>query len=91
MEKYLPLGSIVTLENGNKKIMICGRIQEHVEQQQLYDYCACLYPEGIIDPKELYLFNNNQIDRVYFIGMQDEDEFAFRDFMEKQLTTIHNK
>lgn len=83
MKYYLPIGSIVLLKGGTKKVMICGRIQEHIEQHKIYDYCACLYPEGILDPEQMYLFQDEDIDKVFFIGMQDEEEFAFRELLEE--------
>lgn len=82
----MPVGSVITLKNGTKKIMICGRLQERDSDHQVFDYCACYYPEGILNPEELFLFNNSDIDQVYFVGFQDGDEFAFREFLhtEKQ-------
>ncbi|MDE6195774.1 MAG: DUF4176 domain-containing protein, partial [Erysipelotrichaceae bacterium] len=44
MKTFLPLGSIVTLKKGNKKLMICGRVQVYEENQKTYDYCASKYP-----------------------------------------------
>lgn len=55
MKELLPIGSVVMLKGGNKRVMICGRIQTHVETGKTYDYCACYYPEGIINPRELFL------------------------------------
>lgn len=83
MKKYLPIGSVVLLKGGNKRVMIVGRIQIRMEDKKVYDYSACLYPEGIIDPKQLYLFNNEDIDMVYFIGMQDAEELKFRGRLEE--------
>ena len=78
MKNLLPLGSVVLLKGGKKRVMICGRMQIRVQDNAMFDYSACLYPEGIIDPKKLYLFNNEDIDMVYFVGMQDTEEFEFR-------------
>ena len=44
-----------------------------------------MYTEGIINPNELYLFNNDDIDIIYFVGMQDSEEFAFREYMNEKL------
>lgn len=88
MKEYLPIGSIVLLKGGKKRLMICGRVQRKAGGDKLYDYCACYYPEGILDPKELFLFNNEDIDRVYFIGMQDEEEFRFRGFIEEKMKEL---
>lgn len=85
MKKLLPLGSVVLLNGGKKRVMICGRMQTRVQDNTLFDYSACLYPEGIVDPKKLYLFNNEDIDMVYFVGMQDTEEFEFRARIEEEL------
>jgi len=85
MKKLLPLGSVVMLNGGKKRVMICGRMQTRVQDNTMFDYSACLYPEGIIDPKKLYLFNNEDIDMVYFVGMQDTEEFEFRSRIEEEM------
>jgi len=85
MKKLLPLGSVVLLNGGKKRVMICGRMQTRVQDNTMFDYSACLYPEGIIDPKKLYLFNNEDIDMVYFVGMQDTEEFEFRSRIEEEM------
>lgn len=81
MKDFLPIGSVVLLKNADKKLMICGRIQTQSGDPKIYDYSGCLYPEGMISPKQMYLFNNEDILRVYYIGMQDEEEFKFRKYM----------
>ena len=77
MDKYLPIGSVVLLKNGRKKIMIYGRKQMHVETGEAWDYLACLYPEGNINEEFMYLFNHDQIDKVYYLGYEDEEEKRF--------------
>ena len=53
-DEFLPIGSVVLLEGGNKRIMICGRIQAQAGSDIIYDYSACYYPEGIVDPKSMF-------------------------------------
>lgn len=77
MEKYLPIGSIVTLKGGEKKIMIYRRKQRQTGTNNIWDYIACLYPEGNINEEYMYLFNHEQIDRIHFLGYQDKEEFEF--------------
>ena len=89
MKNYLPLGSVVLLKGGSKRIMICGRVQTRVEDNTVFDYSACLYPEGFIDAQSMYLFNNEDIDMVYYIGMQDVEEFQFRDRIDKELEKLN--
>ena len=83
MKKLLPIGSVVLLKNASKKLMICGRIQAQLEEEApvVYDYSGVLYPEGMLSPDQLYLFNNEDIETVYYMGMQDEEEFKFRKYL----------
>ncbi len=86
MEKsLLPIGSVVLLKGGKKRLMICGRIQTDVATGIMYDYSACYYPDGILNSKELFMFNNDNIKRLFFIGFQDGEELAFRQFIENEL------
>lgn len=52
MKDLLPIGSVVTLKEGKKKLMIIGRIQENEKTKKLYDYAGCNWPEGYMD--EMY-------------------------------------
>lgn len=90
MKSLLPIGSVVLLNGGEKRLMICGRVQTDVATGKTYDYSACFYPDGIISSKELFMFNNENIRKIFFIGFQDGEEFAFRQFMEEQLSTKEN-
>lgn len=75
----LPIGSIVLLKGGDKRIMICGRIQAKEGENTIYDYSACYYPEGIVDASAMFFFNRDAIERIFFIGFQDEEELDFRE------------
>ena len=75
INKLLPIGSVVTLNRISKKVMIIGRFQK--SNNKIFDYAGCLYPEGYLQPDKSIVFNNSDIDIIYFIGMQDLDEFEF--------------
>lgn len=77
-DEFLPIGSVVLLEGGNKRIMICGRIQAQAGSDIIYDYSDCYYPEGIVDPKSMFFFNRDAIETVYFRGYEDQDELDYR-------------
>ncbi len=74
----LPLGSVITLKKGQQRLMIVGRFQEERSSGQLFEYSAVLWPVGMISSNQVYLFNGDDIDRVYFLGLQDSQEFTFR-------------
>ena len=46
IKKLLPIGSVVLLEEGKKRLMIYGIKQTEQETQQEYDYIGVVYPEG---------------------------------------------
>lgn len=77
-KNMLPIGSVVLLKGGDKKIMICGRIQAKDGEDAIYDYSACYYPEGIVDASSMFFFNRDAIETVYFLGFQDKEELDFR-------------
>lgn len=77
-KNLLPIGSVVLLNGGDKKIMICGRIQAKEGEDKIYDYSACYYPEGIVDPSSMFFFDRDAIEIVYFLGFQDKEELDFR-------------
>ena len=79
MRKYLPIGSVVLLKDGKKKVMIYGRRKLQLGTTTEWDYIACLYPEGNIDEKHMYLFNNDQVETVFHRGFENEEEDMFRD------------
>ena len=84
MKNFLPIGSVVILKNGQKKVMIYGRRQSRVtEPDKEYDYIACLYPEGNIDENYMYLFDHEDIDRVVFRGYSDAEEEAYLNELNK--------
>ena len=85
MKSMLPIGSVVLLKGGQKRLMIVGRIQTDVATGTTYDYSGCYYPEGMINSKELFMFNNDNIQKLFFIGFQDEEEIEFRKVIDQHL------
>ncbi|MBC1504081.1 DUF4176 domain-containing protein [Listeria booriae] len=69
---YLPLGSVILLKNGQKELMIYGRKQKDVKSNKIFDYAACLYPEGHISKDHIIVFNHESIDQILFMGFNNE-------------------
>lgn len=70
----LPIGSIVLLKDGEKRLMVCGIKQTNAGGDgQEYDYLGVLYPEGHIGEQFQYLFNHADIDNVVFRGYEDKE------------------
>ena len=77
-KNLLPIGSVVLLRGGEKRLMICGRIQTRAGSDKVYDYSACLYPEGITGPAGMYFFDREAVETVFFLGFQDKEELDWR-------------
>ena len=76
----LPIGTVVLLKNSTKRVMITGVAQVSSEDNSdVYDYIGVLYPEGYMSPDKNYLFNRDQIDKLYFIGYQDDEGLQFKE------------
>ena len=75
--KYLPIGTVVMLKDGKKKIMITGFCTATKDSDKIYDYNACLYPEGILTSDKTILFNHDQIDKIYYMGYNDDESKVF--------------
>ena len=85
VKTYLPIGSVVLLKESKKRLMIYGRKQLLKTEDKEYDYIGCLYPEGFLGNGEVFLFNHEDIQLVYFIGFQDLEELHIRSLLrEKQ-------
>ncbi|MBR6690864.1 MAG: DUF4176 domain-containing protein [Bacilli bacterium] len=73
LNKYLPLGSIVSLNGKDAKLMIIGYKRKNREINKIFDYSGCMYPTGIFIPSSYSLsFNHDQIDKVYYVGYKDD-------------------
>ena len=78
MNQLLPIGSVVLLNGGTKRLMIFGIRQVCKENPDVvYDYVSVPYPEGNVGSDEQYLFNHSDIQTVYFRGFEDEEREQF--------------
>lgn len=58
--------------------MIYGRKQIRNGEEKVWDYIACLYPEGNLGPDYTYVFDHKSIKKVFFIGFQDYEEIEYK-------------
>ena len=78
-EKFLPIGTVVMLNGGAKRVMITGFCTiASDDNAKMYDYCGCLYPEGVVSSDKNLLFNHNQIAKIYALGYYDDEEKEFK-------------
>lgn len=78
-EKFLPIGTVVMLNGGAKRVMITGFCTiASDDNSKMYDYCGCLYPEGVVSSDKTLLFNHEQIAKVFALGYSDDEEKQFK-------------
>lgn len=89
MNEVLPIGSIVTLKNGNRKMMIICRLPLYDNNGTVgyFDYGACVYPVGQTN-QQTFFFNEEDIEEVKFMGFIDEDEERFLEIFEQKKDDI---
>lgn len=77
IQELLPIGSVVLLHGGKKRLMVYGVKQTDAATGAIYDYIGVLYPEGNLGTEGHYFFNAQDIERVYFVGFNDGERQTF--------------
>lgn len=78
MENFLlPVGSVVLLNEGKKRLLIYGVLQKPSNSDVVYDYIGCYYPEGFINQEHSFLFNTSDISEISYIGFVDSEYQVF--------------
>lgn len=91
-EKYLPIGTVISLRDAIKKMMIIGIMQEQIKEGQtvFYDYAGVIFPEGLITAKTIILFNHKDINDVVFRGYDNPERQDFIVRLGKELQSTGN-
>lgn len=88
----LPIGSVVLLKNSTKKLMVIGFAQVSANNpEKVYDYVGCVFPEGFLGPDQTFLFDSHQIEKIYAVGYQDEEQMNFKVRIDQALEEIRRK
>ena len=80
IKDLLPIGTVVILKGGKKRLMIFGIKQTVRKENELlseYDYIGVPYPEGIVGTEAQFLFEHEDIETVYFRGYEDIERQEF--------------
>ncbi len=90
--KFLPIGTVVLLKNGSKKIMITGYLPSAKDKPgNVYDYSACLFPEGVISSEQTVVFNHDQINDIISEGYSNEETSNFLVALDELLASNKKK
>ena len=86
----LPIGSVVLLKGGSKKLMISGlKPTKESQPVAVYDYIGVLYPEGFISNEYNFLFNHEDINDVVFTGYNNPERESFVEFMQQAYDNLN--
>ena len=89
-EKFLPIGTVVMLKGGTKKVMITGFCSvSQDDDNKMYDYSGCIYPEGYVSFNQICLFDHVQIGTVFFKGYVDDEEKTFKDKLIQLVSSVN--
>lgn len=77
--EYLPIGSIVLLNGGIKKVMVIGYFfnDPTINKNKVFDYLGAMYPEGVFTLENFLAFDNKDISKIYNLGFSDEEQKHF--------------
>lgn len=87
-KEFLPIGTVVLLENGTHRVMITGFCVINEENGDMFDYTGVMYPEGMLNSQQSLVFNHKQIKKVFAIGYSDQEE---KDFKKELLKTLNSE
>ena len=69
---YLPIGTVVKLNDVDQLLMIIGYGGKIDEKNIKYDYIAYAYPNGFVSADKNFVFNTKEIEKVYFVGYKNK-------------------
>ncbi len=96
VNELLPIGTVVKLKKEDKKIVVMGVMQNMRDgvKSKLYDYMGLPYPEGFINNESRVVFDQEDLDKIYFLGFSDIERQQFLtniSIMLEKLVQSHNK
>lgn len=90
--KFLPVGSICTVNGYNKKIMITGYYSiEYTGNVKMFDYSGCDYPEGLLLSNKKCSFNHSDILLIDYLGFINEDYNKLNEILNSQKEDVTKK
>ena len=82
-DKFLPLGTVVLLKNAKHRVMVIGYMTQILNTKKIYDYSGCMFPEGYVASSQVLAFNHEDIDKIYYIGHNDDTVKKNNDYLKK--------
>lgn len=74
MNSFLPIGSVFKQKKKRAvPLMVIGYFPIDSNTEELYDYLAVIYPQGLISPTSVLLINQEEIGEILFEGYSDDE------------------
>ena len=90
-EGLLPIGSVVRLIGSERNFMIVATcVIKDDEKKEVFDYAACIFPEGFTDSDNMFLFNRDQIDDIFCVGYMTEESEKWTEQNEKNIAGLRD-
>ena len=79
------------LKKGTKRVMVAGfcAIQPEDKNKKIWDYIGCLYPEGFLASNQTCLFDHEQINEIYHLGLSEDEDNEEKEFKEKLKSIVN--
>ena len=84
MNTLLTLGSVVRLKDAKKSLMIIGNKIKN-KDNEIFDYIGVMHPEGYVDNDTFFLFNQDDVEEIKYIGFLNADVQVFREKYKEEL------
>lgn len=73
--RYFPIGTVVLLRGGSKKVMVIGYFGVDAEGTAV-DYMGVMYPDGFMDANTIIGFDGSQVQEIIYEGYRDVEQNA---------------
>lgn len=80
---WLPIGSVVTLQDGVRPVMVVGVMAQDSNTGKWWDYMGYPYPEGMGNAETDYFFDASMIREIQQLGLVDADALLFQAFLRR--------
>lgn len=91
-DTLLAIGTIVKLKNIDAvDMMILGYYPIDKDMNEMYEYLAVIYPQGILNENSFFLLNSTDIAEVVYQGYADEESKLLREMIPKALKAVADK
>lgn len=91
INKWLPIGSIVHLDNYDGLLMIISYMVSSEDDGVYWDYAAVPYPQGLVGPEGHVLFDRDVIDDILYLGFRNDEGELYRDALNELLVEFGSK